>query len=373
MSESSTARDPDILVRSAPSLSATSDAPITQPEAPPVSASNNPADQDTGIPAEMSPEAQAAVARRTRADTAPDAGKDAAADPKDAAADKTAKQPDADPEIDSIKVDGKEVPLPPWMKREITKARNRQREAEASAKATLDELAALKAKVEELTSKTAEPVAKTDATTTDTTTQTDPPARTTDAADPRPTRDQFDDPDAYDEALTAWGRREGEREAIARTEAAEREKTEKVTREAQEAAIAKINADWEAKKAEAVTKYPDFEEVAMSDAVKITPTMAHTIMTAPNGPDVAYHLGRNPAEAERIAALGSPLEQAMQMGMLAARLSAPAQRAPRPQPLDPIDSGTSMADISDREPSMEEVAARVNKRYSDARRPFITA
>lgn len=69
-------------------------------------------------------------------------------------------------------------------------------------------------------------------------------------------------------------------------------------------------------------RYPDFDEVAVQSAQgdnpkwQATPVMALAMKTSEYGPDMQYHLAKNPAESERIARL-SPLEQAFQMGQLA--------------------------------------------------------
>jgi hypothetical protein len=63
--------------------------------------------------------------------------------------------------------------------------------------------------------------------------------------------------------------------------------------------------------------------------------MAHAIMTAENGPDIAYHLGTHLTESARIARLPSLLAQGVEIGKLAARLAMPAAPAPRRRAPDP--------------------------------------
>ena len=55
-------RGPDLLVRTAPPLSATADEPLMSVEALPVSASADPKDLERGVPAEITPEAKAVIA-----------------------------------------------------------------------------------------------------------------------------------------------------------------------------------------------------------------------------------------------------------------------------------------------------------------------
>ena len=50
-------------------------------------------------------------------------------------------------------------------------------------------------------------------------------------------------------------------------------------------------------------KYEDFEQVAYNPKLPITDVMAQTIQASDNGPDIAYYLGTNPKEADRISRL----------------------------------------------------------------------
>ena len=78
---------------------------------------------------------------------------------------------------------------------------------------------------------------------------------------------------------------------------------------------------------------PDFDSVTGNPALPVTPTMANVIFESDVGPEVAYHLGTNPGEAARIAALPE-YRQAAELGKLEAKLSqpAPAPRTPPPPP-----------------------------------------
>lgn len=352
-------RGPDILVRTAPPLSATSDAPLAEIAKPPPSASNDPADQTNGVPTEMSPQDQAAA--RTARVVDPDAPTPAA-DPG-AGQDEPKPGDGTDDMIETIHVDGKDVSLPPWMKREITKARNRQRDAETAAKTAADELVAMRASIAELKAKVetkpAEPVQPV-------------------AEDIRPTRDTFDDPDAYDTALTEWAQREGERKAaekiaaeVARTEQEAAARQAEALKAAQDAEATRLSAAWEVKRAKATEKYGDYEQVTNADDLQITPIMAVRITRTENGADVAYYLGQNKAEAARIAAMTDPTDQVAEIALIASRLATPAARAPRARPLEPVDTGNAPSDTSQREPSMEEYGRRRTKEILGSRRPFM--
>jgi hypothetical protein len=120
------------------------------------------------------------------------------------------------------------------------------------------------------------------------------------AAASLPSRDE--DPDAYAEAL------------------AERKATELLAkREAERERMALVEAYHE--REEAVRdKYDDFEKVAYNPSLPITPVMAETIQASDVGPELAYYLGSNPREADRISRL-SPYLQAKEIGKIEAKMA----------------------------------------------------
>jgi hypothetical protein len=83
-------------------------------------------------------------------------------------------------------------------------------------------------------------------------------------------------------------------------------------------------------------KFADYEAVTRNPNIPITPAMAEIIRDSDVGPDLAYHLGKNMAEAARIAAL-SPTRQAVELGRLEARVTAPKPLPNRaPAPVEPV-------------------------------------
>ncbi len=104
---------------------------------------------------------------------------------------------------------------------------------------------------------------------------------------------------------------------------------------------------------EARGKYDDFEQVAYNPRLTITDVMAQTIRASESGPDVAYYLGANPKEADRIARL-APFLQAKEIGRIEAKLAsdpAPIKKtssAPAPiTPVTPKSTGTPAYDTTD--------------------------
>ncbi|MBW7995370.1 MAG: hypothetical protein FVQ81_02120 [Candidatus Glassbacteria bacterium] len=62
-------------------------------------------------------------------------------------------------------------------------------------------------------------------------------------------------------------------------------------------------AEDDRKIAAAVVQYEDFEEVAMVESLPYTPLMVEEVYESDNFTELAYHLGKNPEEVKRIAAL----------------------------------------------------------------------
>lgn len=82
---------------------------------------------------------------------------------------------------------------------------------------------------------------------------------------------------------------------------------------------------------------PDFHQVAGNPTLTITPEMANEIMDSEYGPQIQYHLGKNPREAARIAALPQS-RQIREIGRLEAEVSRPAPKrvTQAPAPIKPV-------------------------------------
>ena len=92
-------------------------------------------------------------------------------------------------------------------------------------------------------------------------------------------------------------------------------------------------------------KYDDFEQVAYNPNLRITDVMAETIQSSEIGPDLAYFLGTNPKEADRISRL-APIQQAREIGRIEAKLASDPvpfkKTSAAPAPIVPMKpSGTS--------------------------------
>lgn len=90
-------------------------------------------------------------------------------------------------------------------------------------------------------------------------------------------------------------------------------------------------------------KYDDFEQVAYNPNLPITNVMAETIQHSDIGPELAYYLGSNPKDADRISRL-SPYMQAKEIGRIEAKLAdnPPVKRTTSaPAPISPVTARTS--------------------------------
>ena len=146
--------------------------------------------------------------------------------------------------------------------------------------------------------------------------------------------DQFESTEAYADAL-AYQKAE---QLIAQREAAKQQ--------------SQVLESYHEKEEEARSKYEDFEQVAYNPKLPITNVMAEAIQSSDIGPELAYHLGTNPKEADRISKL-SPLAQAKEIGRIEAKLAAdpPVKRtSSAPAPISPVSArstGSSAYDTTD--------------------------
>jgi hypothetical protein len=152
------------------------------------------------------------------------------------------------------------------------------------------------------------------------------------AADPRP--EQFDSTESYADALAMK-----KAEQLLYERDVQRQQTE-------------VLGAYHDREEEARNKYDDFEQVAYNPNLKITDAMAQSIQYSDVGPEIAYHLGTNPKEADRISKL-PPLLQAKEIGKIEFQLSAnpPVRKSSTaPAPIAPVaarSSGSPSFDTTD--------------------------
>lgn len=121
---------------------------------------------------------------------------------------------------------------------------------------------------------------------------------------------------------------------LAKRDAELAEKQEKAEQEQRQAAMQKVasnlDTSWQEKAKAGAEKYDDFNEVvlegAAAEAWPCPPLVAIGIASSDQGADIAYHLAKNPTEAEELAKLSvtDPMEAARRFGRLEARFETPA-------------------------------------------------
>lgn len=133
-------------------------------------------------------------------------------------------------------------------------------------------------------------------------------------------RDQYDSDESYAEAL-----------ALVKAE-------QLIAQRKQQEEQQKILAAYEESEEKARDKYDDFDQVTRNPKLPITNVMFQAIQSSDIGPDVAYYLGTNPKEAERIANL-SPFLQAKEIGKIEVKLAnnpPVKQTSSAPAPINPV-------------------------------------
>ena len=140
-----------------------------------------------------------------------------------------------------------------------------------------------------------------------------------------PSADQFESTEAYAEAL------------------AERKAQELIAKREEDRQRSELIEAYHDREEEARNKYDDFEQVAYNPQLRITNVMAETIQASEVGPDVAYYLGANPKEADRISKM-SPFLQAKEIGRIEAKLVAEPvtkKTSSAPAPIAPVTARTT--------------------------------
>lgn len=124
-------------------------------------------------------------------------------------------------------------------------------------------------------------------------------------------------------------------------------------------AQAQFQTQLNARIAEGNQKYPDYEEVVNNPALptlsQVNPMVLGVLMGHENMPEITYYLGKNPAEAHRIASM-SPAMAILEVGKIAARLPANiGQRNSRaPAPPSQVGGNTRANNAPSDSDSMEE-------------------
>lgn len=132
---------------------------------------------------------------------------------------------------------------------------------------------------------------------------------------------QFEDLEAYEVARDKY-----QEDLIAFTLAREKLAEEQVKQQEKQRAEAQTFTE----RIEAAKKvHADFEDVAFDSSIPYSPAMIRVVQSLNEGADVAYFLGKNPAEAERISKLPE-FTAAVEIGKIVAKLAPHAPDKPKP-------------------------------------------
>lgn len=343
----------DILPDTKPALSATSDMPVieTKPDAQNKGAPPKDGDtpKDTAAPAADAP---------AKADATP-AGEKAAPE-KSATQETPADESAASDEPKKAKGVQKRLD-------ELVRQREDERRAREASEARLDR--ALSA-LERLTGKPAAEAKQ--------------EIEQDDPEPVRPVKAQFPSDDAFEAARDEYTEKKARWIARREVQATIAERERKAVEVQAQEEQSRVRDTYRGRVEKVVEKYPDYHDVAESPDVAITIPMAHAIMQSDFGPELQYHLGKNPAEAERISKLPVPA-QLLALGRLEASFAAAskveekpetpapaATPAPKPAvssappPVKPVKAGNADAVKDPNEMSMEEYAAYRKKQLASA-------
>jgi hypothetical protein len=175
--------------------------------------------------------------------------------------------------------------------------------------------------------------------------QADALKRQLDALKPQPAGNELDHPNqaSYVTAVAKEAAIEAQRYALQH----QQHQAEQLAAESKERA-------YTARVSEFMEKAPDYHSVTGNPNLQITPLMADAIKETESGAAIAYYLGKNPAEAARIASL-SPIGQAAAIGRLEAKVTLPERRtSSAPAPVKTISGAAGVTQPDPGEMSFED-------------------
>lgn len=188
-------------------------------------------------------------------------------------------------------------------------------------------------------------------------------AETAKAPSPAPKLADFDSHDEYDHAMQQHRIEEGVNRGLAKN--AEQQAT-RLTQQAQSATA----EAYDQRAAEAASRLPDWAEVVGKSTAPMSPALQEALMESDRGPDLVYHLAKNPAEAERLNGL-SVRQMDREIGRLESQL---AGKAPAPAPVPPAARTTTApppatpAPVAALAPSHEDPSKMTQAQYEAWRR-----
>lgn len=163
------------------------------------------------------------------------------------------------------------------------------------------------------------------------------PESTTREPPAKPNLTDFTDYETFIEALTDWKTDQKVTEAAYNQRAAS-------FQERQQAEAMELARGWASKQESARKSIPDYDEVLGGAETVVAPYVTDAILTSDRGPEVAYHLAKNPALADKLNKLG-PIAAAREIGRIEAALEKSSPGTPRSAPPPPAKTTRSSATI----------------------------
>ena len=148
---------------------------------------------------------------------------------------------------------------------------------------------------------------------------------------------------------------------------AERKAAELVAKREREREVAARRESFDKKAEKVAERFPDFKEVVHNPTLPINEAMAEFIAESDVGPEIAYHLGKDPDLAERIAGM-SPIRAARELARIESELSQlKAKPSKAPEPISPVGNrgrvaSSAPADEDDIDTWMRKERERMRKR-----------
>lgn len=175
----------------------------------------------------------------------------------------------------------------------------------------------------------------------------------------KPNLADFTDYETYIEALTDWKTTQKVTEVV-------HNQREATIQERQRAEALEVAKGWAGKQEQARKSIPDYDEVLGEAETVVAPHVTDAILTSDRGPEVAYHLAKNPALAEKLNRL-SPIAAAREIGRIEAALEKSSPGTSRSSPPPPARTTRSSATLSGDPAKMDHEQYRAMRAKQGAR------
>lgn len=169
-----------------------------------------------------------------------------------------------------------------------------------------------------------------------------------------PKAEQFSDYDAYLKAVARQS-------AVAAAQEIIGKRDQEQSQAKADAERRKVEASFDDREEAVREELEDYDEVTRNEHLTISPPMAEAIKTSEVGPKIAYHLGKNPELAFKIANM-SPIAAAVALGRIEAQLTlAPTPQVTAAKPPPKTVGASAPADVPEDKLTAAEWIARRNK------------